>query len=134
MHLLPVTDAAVLSTIVDGTVVIVGAGTTTREQLAKSMGVIEHVKGRLLGLVLNKVPRKGPDAYAYYRAGYASAPARENAKRKAQLSGPRPDDCAPATFRPNAAPPASPARQGVSPGSWSPSKGNGAAAWLMTST
>ncbi|WP_137119548.1 polysaccharide biosynthesis tyrosine autokinase [Segeticoccus rhizosphaerae] len=69
--LLPVTDAAVLSTLADGVVVIVGAGTTAREQLHKSLQSLEQVKGRLLGLVLNKLPRKGPDSYSYYRDGYA---------------------------------------------------------------
>jgi capsular exopolysaccharide synthesis family protein len=69
--LLPVTDAAVLSTVADGVVLIVGAGTTTREQLHKSLQSLEQVKGRLLGLVLNKLPRKGPDSYSYYRDGYA---------------------------------------------------------------
>ena len=70
--LLPVTDAAVLSTVTGGTVVVVGAGTTTREQLTRSLASVEAVNGRLLGLVLNKIPTKGADGYYYYRDGYAS--------------------------------------------------------------
>ena len=72
---LPVTDAVVLATAADGVVVIVGAGTTKREQLARSVAALAAVKGNLLGLVLNKVARKGPDAYTYYDEGYASSPA-----------------------------------------------------------
>ncbi|HET7661054.1 MAG TPA: polysaccharide biosynthesis tyrosine autokinase [Oryzihumus sp.] len=70
--LLPVTDAAVLSTVTGGTVVVVGTGSTTREQLSRSIASIEAVNGRVLGMVLNKVPTKGADAYSYYRDGYAS--------------------------------------------------------------
>jgi succinoglycan biosynthesis transport protein ExoP len=85
--LLPVTDAAVLSTIADGTVVVVGAGRVDRDHLAKSLQSLETVKGRLLGLVLNLVPTKGSDAYYHYGDGYVaksprtkSAHAKESAK------------------------------------------------------
>jgi succinoglycan biosynthesis transport protein ExoP len=69
--LLPVTDAAVLSTIAGGTVVIVGAGRVDRDHLTKSLQTLEAVKGRVLGLVLNMVPSKENDAYYNYRDGYA---------------------------------------------------------------
>jgi capsular exopolysaccharide synthesis family protein len=65
--LLPVTDAAVLSTIAGGTVVVVGAGRVNRDQLARSMQSLDAVKGRLLGLVLNLVPTQGTNAYYDYR-------------------------------------------------------------------
>jgi polysaccharide biosynthesis transport protein len=84
--LLPVTDAAVLSSMVDGTVLVVGAGTTKREELAKSLATLEHVKGRVLGLVLNKLPRKGPDSYSYYRDGYAPEHTREKARQRSAAS------------------------------------------------
>lgn len=70
--LLPVTDAAVLSTTVDGVVVVVGANTTRREELAKSLASLEHVKGSVLGLVLNKVRHNKADPDGYYRDAYAS--------------------------------------------------------------
>jgi capsular exopolysaccharide synthesis family protein len=78
--LLPVTDAAVLSTIAGGTVVIVGAGRVDRDHLAKSLQSLEAVNGRLLGLVLNMIPTKGADAYYNYRDGYASTSPRQRAK------------------------------------------------------
>jgi capsular exopolysaccharide synthesis family protein len=69
--LLPVTDAAVLSTIAGGTVVIVGAGRVDRDHLAKSLQSLDAVKGRVLGLVLNMIPATSSDAYYNYRDGYA---------------------------------------------------------------
>jgi len=69
--LLPVTDAAVLSTIAGGTVVVVGAGRVDRDHLARSLQSLDAVKGRVLGLVLNLIPTKGTDAYYNYREGYA---------------------------------------------------------------
>jgi len=50
--LLPVTDAAVLSTIAGGTVVVVGSGRVDRDHLARSLQSLDAVKGRVLGLSL----------------------------------------------------------------------------------
>lgn len=71
--LLPVTDAAVLSRVADGAIVVIRTGRTTQEQLHQSLGNLEKVKGRVLGAVLNYVPIKGRDAYSYYGT-YSSAP------------------------------------------------------------
>jgi len=83
--LLPVTDAAVLSTIAGGTVVVVGAGSLNRDHLAKSLQSLDAVKGRLLGLVLNRLPTKGADAYSYYRDGYAPHSPRKVAKERERV-------------------------------------------------
>ena len=72
--LLPVTDAAVLSRVADGAIVVIRTGRTTQEQVDQSLGNLEKVKGRVLGAVLNYVPTKGTDAYSYYGT-YTSAPA-----------------------------------------------------------
>ncbi|WP_028271513.1 polysaccharide biosynthesis tyrosine autokinase [Arthrobacter sp. UNC362MFTsu5.1] len=71
--LLPVTDAAVLSRVADGAIVVIRTGKTTQEQLGQSLGNLQKVKGRILGAVLNYVPTKGTDAYSYYGT-YTSAP------------------------------------------------------------
>lgn len=71
--LLPVTDAAVLSRVADGAIVVIRTGKTTQEQLSQSLGNLEKVKGRILGAVLNYVPTRGTDAYSYYGT-YTSAP------------------------------------------------------------
>jgi len=80
--LLPVTDAAVLSTIAGGTVVVVGAGRVDRDHLAKSLQSLEAVKGRVLGLVLNMIPTTGTDSYYYYHQGYAPESPRQRAKER----------------------------------------------------
>ncbi|MDE8668135.1 polysaccharide biosynthesis tyrosine autokinase [Pseudarthrobacter sp. H3Y2-7] len=72
--LLPVTDAAVLSRVADGAIVVIRTGKSTQEQLAQSLGNLDKVKGRVLGAVLNYVPTRGTDSYSYYGT-YTSEPA-----------------------------------------------------------
>lgn len=71
--LLPVTDAAVLSRVTDGAVVVVGAGIIKREHLARTTQHLEQAQGQLLGLILNQLPTRGADAYygGYYGGYYA---------------------------------------------------------------
>ena len=80
--LLPVTDAAVLSTIAGGTVLVVGVGLVDRDHLTKSLQTLDAVNGRVLGLVVNRVPTKGADAYYYYRGYAPHSPAKPASPRK----------------------------------------------------
>lgn len=68
--LLPVTDAAVLSQHVGGVVVVVGSQKLRHHDLEKSLGSLRMVNSNLLGVVLNRLPTKGPDAYAYSYYSY----------------------------------------------------------------
>lgn len=68
--LLPVTDSAVLSQLVGGVVVVVGMQSVNQAELEKSLTALEMVQANILGMVLNRIPTKGPDAYAY--GGYYS--------------------------------------------------------------
>jgi capsular exopolysaccharide synthesis family protein len=63
--LLPVTDAAVLSQHVGGVVLVVGSHKLRHQDLQKSMSALEMVGAKVLGVVLNRLPTKGPDAYTY---------------------------------------------------------------------
>lgn len=63
--LLPVTDAAVLSQHVGGVVVVVGSRKLRHQDLEKSLNALQLVDANLLGIVLNHLPAKGPDAYTY---------------------------------------------------------------------
>lgn len=63
--LLPVTDAAVLSQSVGGVLVVVGVQKIKQQDLEKSLKALELVSAKVLGLVLNLLPAKGPDAYSY---------------------------------------------------------------------
>ncbi|GGK83668.1 chromosome partitioning protein [Ornithinimicrobium pekingense] len=67
---LAVTDAAVLSTVVDGTMIVVGAGVVNRDPLQRAITTLERVDANILGLVLNRLPIKGPDAYSYSYESY----------------------------------------------------------------
>src|SRR5690606_27643053 len=67
---LAVTDAAVLSTVVDGTMLVVGAGVVNRDPLQRALTTLERVDANILGLVLNRLPVKGPDAYSYSYESY----------------------------------------------------------------
>lgn len=68
--LLPVTDAAVLSQHVGGVVVVVGAQKLKQQDLEKSLHALELVGANVLGVVLNRLPSKGQDAYAYSYESY----------------------------------------------------------------
>jgi capsular exopolysaccharide synthesis family protein len=67
--LIPVTDAAVLAHSADGAVVVGTVGKTTYEVLGKALGNLERAGARPLGIVLNRVPRRGSGA-AYYGYQY----------------------------------------------------------------
>ncbi|MCB9476031.1 MAG: polysaccharide biosynthesis tyrosine autokinase [Deltaproteobacteria bacterium] len=60
-----VTDAAVLSRLVDGTIVVVKAGKTTTEMFKKALRQLEDVKSHTLGSILNDFNLRG-EGYRYY--------------------------------------------------------------------
>lgn len=68
--LLPVTDAAVLSKLSGGAVVVVAAERVACDQVAKALSNLEAVDARVLGIVMNMLPTRGPDSYSYYTYGY----------------------------------------------------------------
>lgn len=68
--LLPVTDAAVLASITDGAIVVVGAGVVRTEQLARTLERMDQAQGQVLGLIVNRLPSTGMDAYYEYAAQY----------------------------------------------------------------
>ncbi len=68
--LLPVTDAAILSKIAGGIVLVVNVGRITKPQLQGAINHIDAVGGKIIGFVMNKIPTKGADAYYYYSYGY----------------------------------------------------------------
>jgi capsular exopolysaccharide synthesis family protein len=72
---LPVTDAAILASLVDGVVLVSSYGQTTFEGLTRAKVQLENVDAKILGVILNKVPtskRGGHYYYYYYYDGYSS--------------------------------------------------------------
>ncbi|GAA1966077.1 polysaccharide biosynthesis tyrosine autokinase [Terrabacter lapilli] len=89
--LLPVTDAAVLSTIVDGALVVVGAGIAEREQARRALESLEQVNGSLLGLILNRVKAQELGAgYGTYEYDYRPESERQRAKGRSRRKRQRP--------------------------------------------
>lgn len=71
--LLPVTDAAVLAQQVGGVVLVVGSSRVKLPEVEKSLAALDMVKANLLGLVINLLPAKRADAYAYGYGSYGSS-------------------------------------------------------------
>lgn len=71
--LIPVTDAAVLARYVGGVVLVVGAGKAKSPDVQKSLNSLKLVDSSVLGIVVNLLPPKGPDAYAYSYYSYDAA-------------------------------------------------------------
>ena len=67
--LLAVTDAAVLSTMVDGTILVVRMGATARQAVRRALGQLHAVHARVLGAVMNDVDLRKSSYYGGY--GYA---------------------------------------------------------------
>jgi succinoglycan biosynthesis transport protein ExoP len=68
--LLPVTDAALVSKLTRGTLVVVAAGRTQKGEFAGAISALENVGANVAGVILTMLPIKGPDAYGYGRYGY----------------------------------------------------------------
>jgi capsular exopolysaccharide synthesis family protein len=73
--LLPVTDAALLTAQSDGALLVIRHGKTTKDQVQHAAERLEAVDGRLVGAVLNMVPRRR-SGDTYYGYGYGYAPER----------------------------------------------------------
>ncbi|MEV7968959.1 polysaccharide biosynthesis tyrosine autokinase [Sphaerisporangium sp. NPDC088356] len=65
--LLPITDAAALAAICDGTLLVARYGKTRREHLVRAVDTLSSINARLVGAVLNFAPGKRA---AYYGYGY----------------------------------------------------------------
>jgi capsular exopolysaccharide synthesis family protein len=65
-------DSVILSTSVDGTILVVQGGKTPRETLQRAKDALSQVNARILGVVINRVNirRGGYDGYGYYYYRY----------------------------------------------------------------
>lgn len=72
--ILPVADASLVATHSDGVLMIVGAGTTKKSQFSGAVDAICGVNSKILGVMLNRIPRDSRRAQDYgYKYGYAGA-------------------------------------------------------------
>lgn len=63
---LVVTDAAVIGSKADGTVLVVGSGDVSPDDAQAAKSLLEKAHTNILGVVLNKVPQKSRKHYYYY--------------------------------------------------------------------
>lgn len=68
---LPVTDAAVLSGVAEGTLVVGSAGVTRKRELVRAVEMLRQVDAPIVGVALNGVAEQGGYGYGY---GYAPKP------------------------------------------------------------
>jgi capsular exopolysaccharide synthesis family protein len=68
--LFPVSDAAILNALVDGSMLVVQAATTKRSLVQRAARILGEGKGKLLGVILNQVEDAVPK-YVYKRSGKA---------------------------------------------------------------
>ena len=72
--LLPVTDAGLLTAASDGALLVVNFGSTRRDHVALAARNVDTVDGTILGIVMNKVPKKDIGSAVYgYGAGYSQS-------------------------------------------------------------
>ncbi|WP_168121094.1 CpsD/CapB family tyrosine-protein kinase [Paenibacillus sp. HB172176] len=64
--ILSVTDAQIVATKCDGVVLVIDSGQVSKELVLKSKASLEHVKAKLLGVVLNNMNRSQVNSYSYY--------------------------------------------------------------------
>lgn len=68
-----VTDAAVVASQTDGTILVVGAGQTPREAAIHAKELLEQAKANILGVVLNKINVRDQKNRYYYYYRYSEA-------------------------------------------------------------
>lgn len=81
--IIAVTDAAVLSTKVDGALLVVSAGNTNTDAVVRAKSLLDNVDAPLLGALLNGVEVGGMYGtyYHYYYSNYYSKPGKKGRKR-----------------------------------------------------
>jgi Mrp family chromosome partitioning ATPase len=96
-----VTDAAILSALVGGTVLVVDAGRTRSGAVRNGREALAKVGARVLGVILNRMSESMSGDYYYYDyyGGYGTdAKGKKQGKDKSRQAGPA---VAPTEFGPN---------------------------------
>ncbi|ADL07276.1 CpsD/CapB family tyrosine-protein kinase [Thermosediminibacter oceani] len=76
-----VADAAILSTLVDGVILVVEEGSTEREAAVAAKQQLDKVNARILGVVLNKVKQQKGGGYYYYYYYYGEGDHKRKKKK-----------------------------------------------------
>jgi capsular exopolysaccharide synthesis family protein len=81
---LAASDAAILSTMVDGAILVIDLHKTKRREIRKARAAIETVNGRVVGIVVNRFKVRDRAYYYDYSHSY-SAEARAEAEERARI-------------------------------------------------
>ncbi|PPH73227.1 MULTISPECIES: polysaccharide biosynthesis tyrosine autokinase [unclassified Rathayibacter] len=98
---LPVTDASIVATVVDGVVFVVASNQTRRPEVVAARRIVQQVRARVLGTVLNMVTaRDGDTGYYYYdrKNAYYAEPQPATGRKRA-AAAPRRSELAPVESR-----------------------------------
>ncbi len=76
-----VTDASIISTYVDGTILVVKSGRTEVETVKRAKELLEKINANIIGVVLNNINKK-QIGYSYYPYYYYSDDEEKKRKRK----------------------------------------------------
>ena len=87
---LPVTDAAVLSTHADAILLVVSAGMDRRRDIVRSVEMLNQINAPVVGTVLNRAPETDSYAYYHYHYGYGEKSSAEVAKAAGKRGTPTP--------------------------------------------
>ena len=77
---LPVTDAAVLSTHADAILLVVSAGVDKRRDVVRAVEMLTQINAPIVGTVLNRSPEADSYSYARYGYGYGEKSSEKPAK------------------------------------------------------
>ena len=64
------TDGVLIATMVDGVLLVVHSGKSSRKVIARARKLLQDVGARIIGVVLNKVEAAGSNSYYYYSGYY----------------------------------------------------------------
>ncbi len=87
---LPVSDASIVSTLADATVLVASAGLTKKHHVKRAIALLHQVHAPFVGAVLNRAPIRSGDYYGYASNGTAVARTTGRPPTKASPSGSKP--------------------------------------------
>jgi len=67
------TDGVLIASIVDGVILVVHAGKSSRQVVRRSKQLLQEISAKVFGVVLNNVDQSGRDGYYYYQSYYGKA-------------------------------------------------------------
>jgi Mrp family chromosome partitioning ATPase len=87
---------------VGGVLLVVGVQKTRHQDVEKSLSALSMVGSNVLGIVLNRLPVKGPDAYSYSYYGSDQPKATFTSRRRTRGSdNPYPESKRPGNYSPS---------------------------------